>query len=506
MAPAVSADQPEVEHGLTRRLPAIYLLCALIVTLLLAVLTPPFFVPDEASHSLRALQLAHGHVMAQPSAMGAGGETDRNAYAAMARMTAVEAALAQRFPIARSRPDGRVSRGDLEAVQRLAWAQAEQFYPFPNTAVYPPALYLPQAAGWAIALHLRTTIFHGLLLARICAALASVLVGWLALRFSVCSRAQLFVVLLLPTCLSLNASTSQDAVLFGCAALAAACLSRPLRQRRQFRIGELLATAVLLTACIGARVPYMPLMLLLFLPALNAPAVAKKSLLAPAAAALAGGLLVAGWQAEVKPLGVLTGAGADIGRQWAFLHAHPAYGALVLTKSTLLGSSLTVLKGLAWLGTNDAGPPLPVYGLLVCAILIIVLLSTGGCLHTWRARALLLGAAVAAAAAMSLAEYLIWSAPGARAVFLVCNRAIICRCLPCLRWDCRRDPSSSSGPQSGRRVLAAAYVALLCCVVSTAGACGAPLLCRRAAGRPAGKPRADHARSRRSGAREPCAL
>ena len=153
MSHAPYDNKQAVEQRLERRLPEIYVLCALFVTLLLAVLTPPFFVPDEANHSLRALQIAHGHAIPEGApktviVQGAGGEADRNAYAGMLRMNAIMDATAQRYPIARSRPDGRISRSDMEAVQELTWAHVDQFSAFPNTAVYPPTLYLPQAAGW----------------------------------------------------------------------------------------------------------------------------------------------------------------------------------------------------------------------------------------------------------------------------------------------------------------------------------------------------------------------
>src|SRR3978361_1246189 len=145
MSHAPSNTEQSAEQRLERRLPEIYVLCALFVTLLLAVLTPPFFVPDEANHSLRALQLAHGQVLATAAREGAGGQADRNAHDAMLRMNSIIAAEAERYPMARSRPDGRISRDDVEAMQQLSWAHADQFFAFPNTAVYPPTLYLPQA-------------------------------------------------------------------------------------------------------------------------------------------------------------------------------------------------------------------------------------------------------------------------------------------------------------------------------------------------------------------------
>ena len=468
----VSPGDGSMEQRVNRRLPEVYLLCALLVTVLLAFLTPPFFVPDEPNHSLRALQIAHGHMFAERVPNGAGGESDRNAYAAMSRINSITSAIAQRYPVARSRPDGRISPGDLKAIQQLTWAHADGLYSFPNTAVYPPLLYLPQAAGWAIAEHLGFTIVHSLLLARMCAALVSVLTGWLALRYTACSRPQMFLVLQLPTCLSLNASVSQDAVLFSLAALAAACLSRPLQERRTFRPGELIATGALLTVCIGARVPYLPLLLVLFLPALNMPTPAKKSFVAPAVAATCGTLLVGAWQMRVKSFGMATANGADVLKQQAFLHAHPAFGAWVVAKATVLGSSLTILKGLAWLGTNDAAPALPVYGAFALAMLLILLLSPGGCLHTWPARILLTGTAAASAAIMSLAEYLIWSAPGTGAVDGLQSRYYM-PLLLLLALALPARPLLRLGPGPRRFVLAASCAVFLSCVAMT------PLLASR---------------------------
>ena len=465
MALAKPSGVSLAEQHAWRRLPEIYLVCAVFVTLLLAVLTPPFFVPDEASHSLRAMQIGHGHVLAEASPQGSGGDADRNATAAMARINSLLAAEVLRYPMARSRPDGRIAPADLAAVQALSWAHADRFVSFANTAVYPPGLYLPQAAGWVVAERLNLTIVHGLTLARLCAAFAAILAGWLALRFAVCSRTQLFLVLLLPTCLSLNASTSQDAVLFGAAALAAACLSRPLAGGRPFRTGELVLTAVLLTACIGARVPYLPLLLLLFLPSLNTAGFMRRSMVAPAVAAACAVLAIGAWQLRVRPLGTMTGPAADVARQQIFLHAHPAYAALVVARSTVFGSSFTLLKGLASLGTNDAAPPLAEYGLLVAAIVAILLLSPGGCLRTPRARLLLLTAIVGAAAAMSLAEYLIWSPPGSAQVLGLQSRYY----LPLLLLLALALPARPLlRPAAGVRTaaLAAGYCVFLACVLT----------------------------------------
>ena len=465
MSQAASPEEQAVEQGWQRRLPTIYLLCALLVTLLLAILTPPFFVPDEPNHSLRAMGIAHGHILAETTPQGVGGEADRNAYLAMLRTSSLTTDLVRRYPIARSRPNGRISRGDMAALQQLPWAHAYEFHAFPNTAVYPPPLYLPQAAGWALAEHLDLTVVHGLILARICAAFAAILAGWLALRWTACSRPQIFLVLLLPTCLSLNASSSQDAVLFGAAALAAACLSHPLQQRRPFRVGELVLTAALLTVCIGARVPYLPLLLVLFLPSLNAPKFEWKSVLPPATAAVCAACLIGVWQMRVKPMGVMAGPGADIARQGAFLHAHPAFVVMAVAKSTVLGGSFTVLKGLAWLGTNDAAPPLPLYGLFVLAILAVLLLSPGGCLHTGRARILLVGAVVASAAAMSFAEYLIWSVPGARDVAGLQARYYL-PSLMLLALALPSRPLLRTRPRVRLAALAAAYSVFLACVLT----------------------------------------
>ena len=275
----------------------------------------------------------------------------------------------------------------------------------------------------------------------------------------------MFLVLLLPTCLSLNASTSQDAVLFGFAALAAACLSRPLVQRRPFRLGELVLTAMLLTVCIGARVPYLPMLLVLFLPALNASTLVKKALFAPAVAAMCGALIIGLWQLRMRPMGIMTGATADVARQQMFLHAHPAFGVLLVTKSAVLGSSVIVLKGLALMGANDVMPPLPLYGLFVLAIAVILLLSPGGCLRTWRARLVLVGAAVASAAGMSLAEYLIWTAPGAGQVAGLQSRYYV-PLLLLLALALPARPLIRMEPRARRVVLLTACVVFLGCVLT----------------------------------------
>ncbi len=397
--------------GVTLWLPGIYVVVAVVVGLALCVLTPPFFAPDESAHAMRAIEIGHGGWVGVRSDVGVGGWIDAGVVEAAGQMGAVEAETVARYPVAHDRPDGRVTEAQMEAVRRVGWTHRAVFASFQNTAVYPPALYLPQAVGWRVGEAAGWSIVASLRLARVLDLLTAVGLGWLALRLWAGTPWVLFGCLLLPTSLSLEASCSQDAVLFSVAAVVAALLLRALAGRRVWTGGELVGAAVLVGICVGARAPYLPLVLVLVLPWVNAK---SKERLGWAVAAVVAVVVVCGaWQVAVRPLGTFVPVGIEPARQVAFLQGHPVSGLVKMTEGTLREAPGLAVKGLETLGTNDVFPPVVVYGLLLLGFAGLVGLSPGAGLTGWWGRALMVVAVLGVVAAISLAEYLIWTPVGA---------------------------------------------------------------------------------------------
>jgi uncharacterized membrane protein len=415
-----------------RRLPEMYVACALWVTLLLCVLTPPFFAPDELSHALRAMQLAHGQLIGARVAPGSGGWLDANVIDAGNAVMAMESAREAAFGGMRRVPDGGfVERNRLRAIQDLTWSGKLDDVAFANTVSYPPLLYLPQIAGWWMGEHLQWTVVQSERLARIMAALTAVVLGWLALRLCRCGRPLIFGVLLLPTVLSLNASCSQDAIGFAVVALAVAIVTRALAERRDLRWAESAAVAALLLASGGGRPPYVMLSVLLVLPVIDSSTERPLQRWRPVPWMLlvVGAVIV--WQRAVHHLGSLVKADANPAAQRSYILHHPATVVFDLLTAPLRQVRPLVVGGFASLGTNNVIAPWPVFVLLGLGALLLLAVTPMLCLRRGVSRGLLVVALVGAVFGVSLAEFLVWTPAASHVVGGLQSRYYLPLLFPC---------------------------------------------------------------------------
>jgi len=200
-------------------LAAAYAVLGLVAVLVLARLTPPFQNPDELSHVLRAEQVEQGGLLgrrfAGPVRPSAGGFLDGGALSVYA---VFEPLVFQ--------PGVRATAEMFERADTVRWGGKRWWQEFDNTAVYPPFLYLPAAAGLGAGLVGGMPVVRTLHLARLCGGGAAVAVGSAAVALAGGAAPVLFAVLSLPMVLSLMAAVSQDALLLPVAGLAAALLVR----------------------------------------------------------------------------------------------------------------------------------------------------------------------------------------------------------------------------------------------------------------------------------------
>ncbi len=395
------------------RLPELYVALALVLTFSLALLTPPFFVPDEYAHSLRALQVGHGELLAHRSAEGVGDDADTS----FARVSGVSERILYKASLNNGKPTELLTARDaeLDAVRPQRWSGTSSFMSFPNTATYPATFYLPQAAGWALGKSMSMTIDQSLLLARLFAAWACIALGWCALRLCRFNRIFLFIYLLLPGVLSLTASSSQDGLLLTCAALIVAVLSRPLAGHRQFHPPELIAATLLIAGCAMARPPYLLFAPVLLLPALESTPVRRRALAFAGLGVLTVTVLLVLWQHATRPLGLVTAAEANPAQQVQFMRAHPGAAVSVILSETLRFSK-AALSGGYLMGTNDVSEPFLLKLLSSAALLALLVLAQDYSLRFARSRAAALLCLLGIAVGLTVAEYVVWTAPGSRTV------------------------------------------------------------------------------------------
>jgi hypothetical protein len=399
-----------------RRLPEVYLALALALTLTLCFATPPFFAPDESGHAARAISLGHGRVIERVDANGVGDSIDSGVAQAMDAMDSARMKWEQHAGFFLDRAYGPLTEATQQAQAGRRWSGVKVFQPFENTAVYPPLLYLPSIIGWRIGEAAHLTVFASLRLARVLDACAAVLLGWLALRSCCCSRWLLLALLLLPSTLYLNAICSPDALASSVAALAVAVLSRPLAGRRNFTAAELTALMVLLGLLGMSRPPYLAMLFVLFLPAVELRSRVREWT-RPAIAFAAAAASAAMWWRLVAPLGVATNDLADIDLQREFLRAHPLAASMAVVRGTWEAGLDFFHRGLYVVGLNDLLPHHGAAAVLTICLALIVLLAGGPVVRTRRGAALLAVCVAAPLLAVSLAEYMIWTTPGWSTVF-----------------------------------------------------------------------------------------
>lgn len=400
-----------------RHLPELYLAIALVVTLLLSLLTPAFYVPDEEHHAERALVIAQGQWEIQPSSQGVGGRVNDGVLALAAPTNAVLSHLMSTYSKASQYPDGRFSEETVRQQAAARWSSTSTFTNFQNVAIYPPTLYLPQLAGWMLGQHAQLSVLNSLRLARLIVALCAIALGWFALRLASAGwRPALFCLLLLPTVLSLNASCAQDAMLFSLASLAMALLSRALAERRTQTLLELLVTTLALLLCIGDRTPYVLLLFALFLPVLESQSARAKRFLAPSIAIGLALLVTLLWHHAILAVEVFKQQGSDPAVQLAFLKSHPLQGLSWIVIGTLKAAPGLAAKGVFVIGMNDAFPPRAVYMLLFLGALGVLFLHRGQALRTLAGRLLVATVLFAIMFGVSLAAYLMWNPVASHAV------------------------------------------------------------------------------------------
>jgi len=395
--------------------------------LLLVFVTPPFHVPDEPAHFLRAYQIATG-AAAEPGPGGGIGYRLPASLPQLAELCTAGVAF---------HPGRRLEPGLLAAAWRLPLAPERRvFLPAGSLTLYTPAPYLAAAAAVAAGRLLAPRPLALLYLARLGNLAAALAVSWIAVRIAPAQRWLLALLALTPMAMFERSSASADALTNALPLLLVSCLLSLVLRRVGEPAGEggcrpagsatrrsvlLLATAFLLAAAKGV---YFLLDLLVFLvpPVVRAEGRAAGGARARAvaglwvgglAAAVAGagisvwvthrvaglGSLLLGVQPEAQLRGVLAAPLHFLGLAAAdYLHRLPRYAA------GFVGT-------FGWLDTPLPRPSMVLWGLLLLAAAL-----TGGdpslALAGWQ-RQLAMAITAAVLLLLSLSQYVTWTPLGA---------------------------------------------------------------------------------------------
>lgn len=422
-------------------IPYVYLAIGLAVALLLCFLVPPMQSPDEGRHFLRALQIAQGQILPQidPATHQAGG---------LLPAAAVEFVSDRMTPEYFRAEDRLHSIGErLGALDRAAQNQAPlrqgRFAAFPGSAIYPPALYLPQTAGIAVARLFSHKVYVWFYSARICNAVAAVLIVFLALCLAPGYELLLMIPAILPMSFYQISSVSSDAGIIALSILFVALCIRFLESDTALLRAALVACLFLLTVDKPVHLPFA----LLLLAAYKRLGWRRAILFCSAAIAVAAGAYLA-WSYFVRPIFVLAGgdfAGHNPPAQVHFIAAHPIGFTRVLFHTIKWDTRQMIADMIGFFGWSEL--PLPPWFYKATYVLFVSVL--GLALLNWKQidfwkvwwGAL---AGLSVSAAIFLAGFIMWTPVGSQHILWIQGRyllpilAILPFCIPPLSRFGRR--------------------------------------------------------------------
>ena len=402
--------------------PYFYLAVALPVALLLCFLVPPMQTPDDGRHFLRACQIAQGDMLPQidPTGHTSGG------WLPAAAVDFVRDRMNPEY--FRQEDHLRTLTDRFEALDRAAQHQPplsqKEFGVFFTSAIYPPALYLPQSAAIRIARLFSKKIYVWFFSARVVNAISSVLLIFLALRIAPAYQFLLLIPAMLPMSLYQIGSLSGDAEIIAVSILfVALCLRFTQSESLLLRFGLILGLLFLTVT----KPVYLPFALLL-LAAYERLGWRRAVMFFGIATAIALGAYL-GWASLVRPELPMAGQdfpGYDPSVQLHLMIAHPTGFLAVLLRSIQLNGRQYLFDLIGNFGWSDLPLPFWFYEVACCffaAIFLILLLHLK---RTGTVRLLCASVAVlSVVAAIFVAQFLMWTPVHAKAIPMIQGRYFI---------------------------------------------------------------------------------
>jgi hypothetical protein len=220
-----------------------FILCALPVVVMTALIVPPGQSPDETAHLARAAGLLHGAILG----VRKNGIDPNTGKIELLTGVKVDTGLLIAAFDKTTEIEGRavMTAGDFSAMRARPPDHDKAFADLPNTATYFPVAYVPATLGLALGLAVHASPFVCFMLARFAGLLAFLALGVLTLWIAAFGEALLLTVLLMPMTLFLAGTVNQDGVLAAMVCLACAALTR---NSRGYRLLGLVVFALFLMA------------------------------------------------------------------------------------------------------------------------------------------------------------------------------------------------------------------------------------------------------------------
>ncbi len=398
----------------------VFLALAIPFGLLLLALTPPFQVPDEPAHFLRAYAISEGQLFAEPLPPEAGGGSG-NILPVSLRLSATR--LTGNIPF---HPEVRADPSTIiEELARPLEPDNRAPTAFTGASVYFPIVYAPQALGMWLARALGGSplwILYGGRLLNLVVALA--LTAW-AIRVAPVHRWSMALVALTPLVVFTRSSVSADGLTTALAFLLVALVLREALVKEGAITWGPLALIALLGALLGlCKLTYFLMSAaVLLIPASRFGSRGRAAYLLRSAVVIAASAAPAFlWGRHVSGLyRPDTQPAPNPPEQLAWVLAHPARSLRIWLEAPFDKAQWYLETGLGRLGWQDTPLPLPVITTLALLLVAVAVLDSGS--DAARARPLsalqrLLAALVAVTVTYAVVAtlYIAWNPVGAATV------------------------------------------------------------------------------------------
>ncbi|MBF0319135.1 MAG: DUF2142 domain-containing protein [Nitrospirae bacterium] len=219
--------------------------------------TPPFQAPDEFHHMFRAYQISMGGIISSKSEGISGAELPSSLGDTV--LTVSKNVL--------QHPQYPQKLKEIEKTLRIPLAPEDvQFYYFPNTARYAPAMYVPQVVGIFAGRLFQCTPIVIMYLGRITNFIAWMLLMYIAVRTTPIYKWLFVLLALTPKSLFMGASLSADAFTNSIAFVYSAVVFKIAYGKAERVSNGELAVLFLTSAMLSlSKQVYAPLLLLLFM-------------------------------------------------------------------------------------------------------------------------------------------------------------------------------------------------------------------------------------------------
>jgi len=250
-----------------KQLHFIYLLYAIPVVCMAAIITPAFQNPDEPNHFMRAEQISRFELVPTFTYEGFKAVTKKDSISADKTILyrtpggfITDKGLINAYSIFRPmqfNPGVKLNGIKTDSAEKIRWSSGFALRRFANTAIYVPVVYIMPVAGIYIGKFLNLSVITTLYLSRLLNGLLAISICFFALKLAKRSNILMFTVLLFPMTVALFASVSQDAILISCSFLLVAIIDNAeFNATPKYRTSELTAIIILMSIIGMAKPPY----------------------------------------------------------------------------------------------------------------------------------------------------------------------------------------------------------------------------------------------------------